>query len=290
MEGKEELLLKLHEQFSVNQNDTFGRYITLFIALFALFGAYGIAFGLTTTLITFGDYEVSPVFFLFLSTLLTIILGFLNCSLIYFGYQHRRDQFMNGKIRRYFFMGNEKDQGKAKKQFEHFFKSYQGNNKGFVSFIPDNILLNISILGILKIIILFCMFFVSFQSFSCPIRAADCKAPPVSKVIIDTPRQQSVVLCNNQNFNGNFQAEKINGLKDSDISTTMIYSLIGVLAVYTICFLVWVCFYKKYKKLEKDYNQTNVDELLKLFKEEGDMDIKQELKDAILKLLKSMKI
>jgi hypothetical protein len=275
MKEKDNLLLKLHEQFSVNQNDTFGRYITLFIALFALFGAYGIAFGLATNLITFGDYKVSPIFFLFLSVFLSIILGFLSCSLIYSGYQHRRDQFLNGKIRRYFFICEKKDNSNSKDQFEHFFNNYQGNKKGLFSFIPDYILINISILGVLKIIILFCMLFVSFQSYSCPIRTADCKTTPSNGVCKDSLNKCSVTINNcNKIFNDN-DTLKNNGHQASNVFPVMIFSLVGVLVVYLICILVLFCFYKKYKKLEQEYNKDDLNKLQQLFNEKNDSQIQQ---------------
>lgn len=279
-QSRDELLLQLHEQFSINQNDTFGKYISLFIALFALFAGYGIAFGLTTKLLKFGDYAISPVLFLFLSLFMIIVLSFLICLLIYNGYQHRRDQFLNGKIRKYFFIKEPSICAKkAEEQFEYFFNNYQGKSKSIFSFIPDNILINISFLGVLKLIILFCVFFVSSQAIACKQPIPNSEAISKSENTINQI-QQSIVCSKCVN-----QADTVKA-SQNDILFAMIFSVIGILISFLFCGCIWLKFYKKYKQIEVIYNKEDLERLSKLHKEQPDSEIRQQIKNLILTILK----
>ena len=138
----DDLLLTLHEQFSINQNDTINRFTTIFVALFILFGIYGYAFGITTKQVEHNCLKISVNAFSYLTILVQIVLSFLISLLIYIGYQHRRDQFLNNKIRKRFLPND----------FSEIFKGYQGGNKSFLSFIPDSINIKIFLLVVFNII------------------------------------------------------------------------------------------------------------------------------------------
>lgn len=75
--AEEELLLKMHEQFSENQNDTNNRFITIFVSVLVLFGAYGLAYGIATKLINVKDWDVKPNAVFFLAIVVSIVLTFL---------------------------------------------------------------------------------------------------------------------------------------------------------------------------------------------------------------------
>ncbi len=143
--SKKELLFQLHEQFSENQNDIGSRFNTIMIALISLFGFYGFTYSLATGLVSIKDYFISKnVVFLF-AIIVEMVLVFLISLLIYMGYQHRRDQALNTKIRKHY-VGND---------FEHFFSNYTGENKGLLDFIPDFLVIKALFLVSLKVLLLF---------------------------------------------------------------------------------------------------------------------------------------
>lgn len=142
MQTNEQLLLQLHEQFSSNQNDTVGKFLTLFIALLILFGAYGIAYGISIGYVKWNNISVSFNAVLLIAIVLVIVLTFLIVLQIYMGYQHRRDQFVNDKIRR-----------KYVSDYNYIFSNYSGKGKGLIGYLPDNVLIYVTFLSSCKILL-----------------------------------------------------------------------------------------------------------------------------------------
>ena len=206
--SKKELLFQLHEQFSENQNDIGSRFNTIMIALISLFGFYGFTYSLATGLVSIKDYFISKnVVFLF-AIIVEMVLVFLISLLIYMGYQHRRDQVLNTKIRKHY-VGND---------FEHFFSNYTGENKGLLDYIPDFLAIKALFLVSLKILLLFSLLLLPFignsqvnsDSSVCKNSTATSNAEininktyhvtnqPVIKTITDTAQNSSVQNIYNQ--------------------------------------------------------------------------------------------
>jgi hypothetical protein len=152
-QAMDELLLKLHEQFAENQNDTSNRFVKVFLGVLVLFGFYGFAFALQQKMIVCeGIKLVNDLALILLSILVLVVLTFLIAILLYQAYQHRRDQAINNKIR-YKYLKNEA-------AFEYFFSQYKGTLKHYLSYIPDYILVQISFFYVLSLatIILQCRY------------------------------------------------------------------------------------------------------------------------------------
>lgn len=253
MNGKEQILLQLHEQFSINQNDTFGRYNTMFIALFALFGFYGVAFGLATGRLKIGEYEVSLDLFFILTVVLSVVLSFLFCILIYMGYQHRRDQLLNTKIRDYFFETQKKEEPKLHFTFNDFFKHYQGTNKGPFNYLPDNIILNLSFVGLFKLLLLVAVIIAPNRGY-----AKKDKNPEVNQRAAEKKETEGKTIFSLFYFEGSESDSQNNINKSTRGENTDIFfaKLITILVLFffqLICFVYWIVYLLKYKKIESHY-------------------------------------
>ncbi|HRO76567.1 MAG TPA: hypothetical protein PLP27_10515 [Crocinitomicaceae bacterium] len=151
--SKDKLLLTLHEQFSTNQNDTSSRFVTLFIGLLILFGAYGISYGIATGIIEWSSITtVEPNAVLMLAIVVAVVLTFLIVLQIYMGYQHRRDQLINDKIRKKCIESDD--------EYEYFFNGYSGKGKKRWNYMPDYILIYIVFLSVCKILLLISVLFL----------------------------------------------------------------------------------------------------------------------------------
>lgn len=142
---QKELLFQLHQQFSENQNDIGARFNSILIALISLFGFYGLTYSLATGLISIKDYSISKNAVFLFAIIIEAVLVFLISLLIYMGYQHRRDQAMNTKIRKHYTGSN----------FNHFFHNYTGENKGLLNYIPDFLWIKALFLVSLKVMLSF---------------------------------------------------------------------------------------------------------------------------------------
>ncbi len=141
-EIKDELLIKLHEQFAENQNHHQAIFIQFIIALLTLFAAYAYIFihmdiSNTDKLILLkksNEVEYfSPIVLIFVSTIVLAILSLLGGLLLTLGYSFRRDQHINKKIREKYLIDGE---------YERVFGSlYNPDNKNVFSFLPDFYLL-----------------------------------------------------------------------------------------------------------------------------------------------------
>ena len=106
---------QIHGQFSDNVNAHTSSFVTFVVSLLALFGAFGyvyantinvfrIGFGFWPALTPSAEALLNQSFtmnsFLLLSVVVSVMLCFIACLCIYFGYAERRDQVQQFKIRK----------------------------------------------------------------------------------------------------------------------------------------------------------------------------------------------
>lgn len=143
-----QLLLKLHEQFSENQNHHQGLFIKILIALFALFGAFGYVLinAEGVKLLEKPTDSYPHITLVLVAILVSGVLLFLNLFVLNNGYAYRRDQYINQKIREKF-LGDE--------YTEIFGGNYKADNKCLNDYLPSfyNLFFGLIIIG--QIFILF---------------------------------------------------------------------------------------------------------------------------------------
>jgi len=171
----DELLLKLHEQFSENQNHHQGLFIQLLIALFALFGVFGYVLTHTegleltipqfTPLIVFNFIEndskelFKPIVLSGTACAVSLILLFLNIFVLNHGYAYRRDQYINQKIReKYLSNDGYKD---------IFGVKYKANDKGLLDYLPDFYNLFFYLFTICQIFVFIIVFYLENNQKEC---------------------------------------------------------------------------------------------------------------------------
>ena len=106
---------QIHGQFSDNSNAHVSSFVTFVVSLLTLFGAFGYVYANTINVFRIG-FEIWPEIppeasealgqhkftmdcFLWLTIIVSIMLCFIACLCIFFGYAERRDQVQQFKIR-----------------------------------------------------------------------------------------------------------------------------------------------------------------------------------------------
>ncbi|MBX3164303.1 MAG: hypothetical protein KF900_07455 [Bacteroidetes bacterium] len=232
--NEKELLFQMHEQFAQNMNDATNRYITLFIGIVALFGFYGLAYGLATTIINSNDWHVKPNAIYLMAIVVALVLFFLFCMLVYTGYQHRRDQALNHKIRE-----------KYVTHHDNFFSAYSGIDKGIFSYQPDYLKIQAYFLFVLKIILLLSVIFLPEISLTTQPNTYDENKTIVKE---QTPQQDNTDTASVNRTNKHDEIllsenshNYVRNISKVFISTTLLF-----------CIIVWLCYYLKYNNLYRN--------------------------------------
>lgn len=107
---------QIHGQFSDNSNAHVSSFVTFVVSLLALFGAFGYVYANTINIFrigfgmwpefppeiseSLGQHKFTMDCFLWLTIIVSIMLCFIACLCIFFGYAERRDQVQQFKIRK----------------------------------------------------------------------------------------------------------------------------------------------------------------------------------------------
>lgn len=244
----------MHQQFAENMNDINNRFITLFIGIISLFGFYGFTYAIAAKYITNKDWSITNNAVFSLAIIVSIVLTFLISMLIYQGYQHRRDQYLNTKIRK-----------KYVDTFEYFFSNYTGENKKWHNYLPDYVRIQVRFLFVLKIVLLISLFMLPCKTKASTIFRSQsdtcaCPKPPDKTKIINITKKDCTIIVNNNypviNVNNNSN-NTISDKADADLQTsndTCYFRLISIFLIVmcvSVSILVHCYYYRKYKKLNK---------------------------------------
>lgn len=210
---------------------------------------------------------------------------------------------MNNKIRRYFFEKNEsKNQSDNPLfgDFETFFHSYQGKNKGLLNYLPDNVMLNIILLFTMKMFSLFCVLFVSFSSISCVMEPDDTFKLPAP--INNAKTAQCDTSCSIINLENNLTNVQLNQTANdrtlfrNNNSSNSVYwmTIIPILVFLGLILCIHKYYHNKYVELDKKNKEMdNKDFILSLLKISKDTpnarpDFQKAFEEELLKLLKNL--
>lgn len=259
-DAEKELLLKMHEQFSENQNDTNNRFITIFISVLVLFGAYGLAYGIASKLIYVKDWDVKPNAVFFLAIVVSLVLTFLIILLIYQGYQHRRDQLLNTSIRQKYV--NPSD-------FEKNFNGYKGLNKSIVSYLPDYTKIQALFLYIIKLTVLISLIIFSanvnacndtnkVNTICCTYTNVKCNTEPKTLKKYSSYIDNSNNFCPTININTaqsdtlkkTIASTNIDSPKQCDFSCYQLIAIVIVLVCQILIFYMLSRYHKKYEAVQ----------------------------------------
>ena len=158
MKDFSDLLSQLHEQYAQNDNSHKSTFVSLLVALFALFGAYGYFYA-NVNVSTGGIYTMENL--LLLAGFVCLVFFALTELVLILGYGHRRDHIIIQKIR--------EDFDKEGKIDAIFGKMFNAKGKNCCSFLPDfyNLFYWIFVIGQILVMLTMILLFVLMYCCGC---------------------------------------------------------------------------------------------------------------------------